>query len=316
MKLIKLKSLIAVGAMASALASASPFTSLDKAHEAYLKGDVSLMARHLRDTLTQNPPESVKRNALQLLESAYAKYPDRKIETDWQLPTEVRKLKFTQRRATHGDHSDYALKIAGNTAERNVIKQIQVVKYPNKVVLDKQAQLGEWEETLEENPQEGIYFELDGPSLEVPAAEGLYLVHLETNNGSKVDGWFILSDLASSKSPAVQVPAPNEIFTTGNPTFRYEDFVSPEYKETEWRSGWFAVIKMEAPHYNWTPVWTVFTMDLPRTHLTIGKEEDAVGVSSLVSGNYRFYAAYKEQRKFGPMQLGRQSVSSVPFKVR
>lgn len=313
---MKLKQILMAGVVCT-LALGSTYSSLDSAHEAYVKGDLNAMARHLRDTLAQNPPDSVRKNALELLRGAYAKYPDRKIETDWKLPAEIRQLKIAQRRVQGGDDRiHFGMKIAGNIRTKDVIKQIQLVKYPNEVVLDKNASLGEWSQQIEDDPKDGIYFELDGPSREVPAVEGLYLIHIELANGNKVDGWAILADFLSSKSPVIRVPASHEGFATGNPTFQFDDFHSPEFVDNEFRSAWMAVTKMEPPHYKWNEVWKLYTRDLPKTKLVVGKEEGGVGVTALAPGNYRFYVAFKEEHRFGEVRVGRQSAASVPFQIK
>ena len=297
-------------------AVASTFPALDQAHEAFVRGDLNKMVQGIRFVLSQDPPESVKKNAIELLESAYARYPGQNIPSDWKLPVEIRKLKIQQRRVEAGGDAEYALKVSGNSDQKNRIKQIQLVKYPNQIVLDKEAKVGEWQESVEDNPAEGIYFELDGDNREVPATEGLYLLNLVMTSGAKVNGWVILSDITSSRAPRVQIPLPNETFTTGNPTFRYEDFKSPEIKDYEKRSAWLAVIKVDPGTHQYDDIWKLYTRDLPKTEVTVGKEADAVGVASLVPGNYRFYATYKEERVFGEVRLGRQSVTRIPFLVK
>jgi hypothetical protein len=295
------------------LGMADSISNLELAQQAYLKGNFTKMAVLLRGVLSENPPVSVQQNALALLSSAY-EVSEGKIGADWKLPTEIKKLKVVQKRVERDGKTTFSLKIAGNTISKGLIKQLQLVKYPNQVVLDKQGKVGEYSELAETNPADGIYFEVDGENEEVPVAEGLYLINIELANGSKTNGWVILSDVVSSRSPDVYEPKSGAVITTPNPVFQYEDFVSPEYKKTEHRSIWMGIFDVLDP--NWKDVWSLYDGALPKTSVTVGKEPDQEGVSELKPGKYHFYLAYKEERRFGEVRLGRMSVRTVPFSVK
>jgi hypothetical protein len=286
---------------------------LNKAHAAFLKHDYRQLALQVKAVfMDEGSDEAAKRNSLELLERAYESSHG-SIPVDWKLPSGISSLKVTLRRSQGPKAEAFALKIGGNAATKNSLKQVQLVRYPNQVVLDKGKQLGEW--TEQEEPGDGIYFELDGPRTSEPAAEGLYLINLETTAGQVTSGWFILSNMLSSDTPVLRTPVPGQLFTTRTPTMRWDDFKSPEYKNYEWRGLWAAVVKDDGSA-DWSEIWHMDEHNPVTTEVSIGASPEGQGVSKLEDGKYRFYVSYKENRRFGPLRLGRQSVSFAPFQVK
>lgn len=313
MKINLMKALLIGMSVFSTSIMAATHSELDAAHEAYLNGKPKEMTLHLRNVLMENPNESVKRNALELLQAAYANYGARDISPDWKLPQEIRKLKLGIRRVEKRQEISYTVKLSGNTAQKNVIKSLSLIKYPNTTVLETNK-IGEYSESPEANSAEGIYFELVGPDTDVPASEGLYLLNIELNNGNKTNGWVIVTDMLSTETPKVTVPSYNQIFSTSTPTFQFEDFKSPQYKANERRSVWMGAIKLTPPAYQWFETWGLWTDQLPKTQATVGSE-GYVG-TSLPPAHYLFCIVYAEERRFGDVRLGRESQTATPFSVK
>ena len=77
-----------------------------------------------------------------------------------------------------------------------------------------------------------------------------------------------------------------------------------------------SAVKAEPPNFDWIQAWTMYEGDPTRTQATIGLETDGVGAKKLENGRYNFYLAYKEQRRFGDLRLGRQSFTVAPFYIK
>lgn len=107
-----------------------------------------------------------------------------------------------------------------------------------------------------------------------------------------------------------------ETFTTHNPTFKWDDFKSPEYKSHESRSLWMAVVQSEPPKYEWIPLWKLWEGNPVRNQVTVGAEPDAVGSAQLPNGRYKLFLSYDEERRFGDLRLRRQSISVTPFSLK
>lgn len=290
---------------------------LYRAHEAYLRKDLRTMASEIKE-LFKDPKsdETSLKNGLALLEKAYSTRSGNGIPVDWKLPSEITKMKVTLGYHRRANTDDYALNVSGTAQAIGTIKQLKVTRYPDQVVLDKQGNLGDWEDQIE--PGDGPSFELDGPRTVRPAQEGLYLIHIELASGAVTEGWFILSNMVASDSPVVQTPGIGDTFTTRNPTLKWNDFKSPEYQSHEGRSLWMAVVKSDPPLYEWIPVWTMWEGSPNRTQVTVGTEPnaDTGSVSQLADGGYNLYLSYKEERRFGDLRLGRKSITITPFQVR
>ncbi len=320
-RLIPKLSLIGILTLAPLTAQATWFASdvstepLYRAHEAYLRKDIRSMATELKE-LFKDPKsdETAQKNGLALLEQAYRLRGGNGIPVDWKLPAEITKMKVTLSYYKRENGDDYALKVSGNTQTQGVIKQLKVTRYPDHVLLDKQANIGEWEDKVD--PGDGPYFELDGPRKAKPVEDGLYLLHLELAGGAVTEGWFLVSNMVSTEAPVVHTPSVGESFATRNPVFKFDDFKSTQFQKHENRSLWTAVVKAEPPKFEWIEIWSMWEGSPARTQLNIGNETDAAGVKRLENGRYNFFLSYKEERRFGDLRLGRQSVSITPFHVK
>lgn len=288
---------------------------IGRAHAAFLARDYGAMANHLKETLADpTSSEAMRQNAVELLEKAYSVKSGSPIPVDWTLPKEITDMKVKVRHTRRFEQGAYGLKVQGNMLERNLIQQLQIIRYPDQIVLDRKGKIGDWSEI--EEPKDGIYFELDGPNTPEPAADGLYLLNLEMRDGRVVNGWFILSHLVSSETPTVLSPAHGQHFTTANPTFKWDNFYSPEYQSFERRNLWMGITTAEPPTFAYNEVWTLFEPSPTRTEVTVGTEAAAMGVKQLKEGRYAVLVGYSEIRRFGPLKLARGSLTVIPFSVK
>ncbi len=278
--------------------------SLGRAHHAYLKGDFKTMTAEVRETLKGNDPTASK-NAIELVEKAY-ETSGGNLPCDWKLPPGVKAMRIALKHHHRPERDDFALKISG-AAPHGLIKNLRLTRYPDTVMLDKATSLGEWAE--EDDLEDGPEYSLDGPRGNEPAAEGLYLVDIELASGSVTHGWFILSGMLSSETPSVAVPSVGQSFSTVNPTLRWQNFRSPEYRPFERRGLWLGVAQMDPPSFQWKLAWSKWLADPELTEITVGPK-------ALDKGRYFFYVAYSEKRGFGDLRLGRESVTVTPFTVR
>lgn len=290
-------------------------TPLRRAHESFLGGRFQAMAAHLKEVFEDSSSDDVtRRNALELLHKAYAAKNGGSIPVDWKLPKEIEDMKINVRHARKPERDTYVLKASGTGSDKGIVAQIQIVQYPDRIVLDKEAGLGEWTESYD--PEDGHYFELDGDSQAEPPAEGLYLLNLRLRDGRVTKGWFILSDLVSSETPTVRTPAVGEQFSTRNPTFRWLDFHSPEFQSHERRTLWVGISAPKPPDFTYNEVWSRYEANPATTETTIGVDPLGKGLKELPDGRYVTHIGYKEIRRFGDLRLARQSMTILPFSVR
>lgn len=303
----KLLATLILTAFAGMALAASP---LDNAHEAYVKGDFAKLTTEIREALKEQDAV-VTRNALALLAKAYEVRGGAGLPVDWKLPPEIREMKVAVSRVHSPQSDEYGIEIRGAQTEKGMIRQLQLVRYPDHVVLDKQRGVGEWTEELD--PDNGPEYELDGARSAGPVPEGLYLVNLELKTGAVTRGWVIVSDLVSTETPVVTAPFVGQTFSTGNPSFRWTDFRSPQYKSHELRTLWLGVAR---PSPTWTEVWSHFFVHPRLTETTIGLDPEAHGAKALENGRYTFYVNYKESRRLGDVLMQRKSVTATPFFVK
>lgn len=290
--------------------------SLSNAHSAYLSRDFKTMATELKNTLKEHPNDPlIRENAFSLLRQAYDISGTQGVPVDWRLPEEVTKMKVAVR-LVQRDMPEYSFEVYGEILQENLFRQLKVTRYPDQVILDKKTGIGEWEESP--NVKEKMFeYNFRSTKSRQPIPGGLYLLSVELSNGKSVDGWFLIDDnLNSSATPNVIVPAYGETLHTGNPTFRWDDFHSPEYKPSERRSLWIGIARVEAPNYDWEPKWSMYADAPDLNEVIIGTHSEGEGVSKLEDGHYHFRIQYNERRRFGDLIIGRQSITHRPFSIK
>lgn len=295
-------------------AQADALSSLRNAHQAFLQKDFKKMTSEIKSTLLEAPHDmSILDNVLELYRKAAQVRGNEGLPTDWYLPDEITSMRIGVR-FRHEERSNYALSVGGNTKQAKSIKQLQIIRYPDRVIIDKQAGIGEWEDTidLEGNPD----FFVKSETSRKPIIAGLYLLKLETRSGEKVDGWFLVDEhLNSTEVPVIHSPSNQEVLSS-TPNFRWENFKSPQYQSNEKRSFWAGVGRIKASKYEWDEKWYLWQSPPTTEEATIGITPESVGVDKLESGTYVFVLKFSERTKFGDITISRDSVNQRTFVVK
>jgi hypothetical protein len=288
--------------------------ALSRAHASFFAGDNLKMMTELRDSLMSQPYDlELKKSALALYKQAVAKAGTKGLPADWKLPEEISTMKIAFRHI-QSDRTGYQLRVSGEVKAFGLIRQLQVVHYPDQVILDKEAGIGTYEESTSAKGE----FEYSGQSLKTtrPLASGLYLLKGVLNSGKTVDGWFLLEDeMNSTAVPEVQIPSVDQVFSNGKPTFHWNNFQSPQYQPFEIRSVWIGISRTDLGE-NWVKRWEKWIRSPQLTELTVGVTEPQAGVNELENGAYAFALNYHESHSFGDIILNRDSATYRYFKVQ
>ncbi|MEW5850168.1 MAG: DUF2861 family protein [Myxococcota bacterium] len=279
--------------------------ALVEAHEAFAEGDYLRMTRKLRETLEQNPEdEHVRRNALDLLERAYALNGGR-VPADWKLPAGVQSMRLSVARKADGE--EFRIRLSGELARAGIVEELRLVQFPSRVILDKRAGVGIWEERQPagEEPE----YELVLDDQRDPIEEGLYTLHIATTDGHAVDGHVIVSNVVATATPVIRSPVPGETLRSDEVRYQWDDFVSPQRKAYEWRGLWVGVARCAPPAYAWDEVWGQY-FEHPNA-----ASPDELRAKPLPAGRYFMYLSFKETRAFGDVKVRRESNNAVPFHV-
>jgi len=295
--------------MATGLATQGQ-TALSEAHKFRVEGKFGDMTNAVRDALraSANDP-AIAKNASKLLRAA-ALESRRPLPMDWTVPDGMSNVKLTQSRRERANGSvGWKLRIQADLVAAGVVQQLQIVHYPNRIILDKQAGIGEW---IEGNWQGQPFFTLTSGSEATSFPEGLYLLNITMTSGTSVLGWFVLSDLEADSSPIVTSPRSGEVLNSASPEVTWENWYSSHYRTDERRSAFLGIRAVNAQG-EWTDAWETFwSNDIP-TSARVG--DGGNGVPSLVNGDYVAVLNIREAYRFGDIRMRREGSRLVPFKV-
>jgi hypothetical protein len=290
----------------------APLAALTDAHTLLLEKNYLGMTLAMRDALKASANDrDVVQNVGQLLVAAAADSAD-PLPVDWKIPAGMSGVKITQSRRERANGSvGWKMRIQGDLAAPGSVSQIQMIRYPNEVVLDKHTSVGEW---IEDKWQAQDYFSFTTKSQREAFADGLYLLNITMTNGAGVQGWFILSNLRATTAPEVLTPRGGDIVRTGTPTLSWENWYSTQYRSSDIR-GAFVSVKSVSESGEWTDQWqrSFSSRDSIPTSSIVGHEGD--GVPSLNPGPYIVVLNYHESRPFGDLRLRREGSRVVPFTV-
>ena len=272
------------------------------------------MTTLMKSALMANPGDPIVRdNVLGLYNQAYSTLKTHQLTPDWHLPGEIRDMGISVRRTFDGNEK-FSFVVRGSTHQPHIIRQFQISHYPDQVIIDKVAGIGEWEEQDMGKFSYGIESHRTPQKIEA----GLYTLNIELENGTKTQGWFLVEDdMNATTGPAVQSPSQGETFHTGNPTFNWSNYVSTQYKPYERRWFWSGVTRVEPPQYSGVEKWKVY-QENPTIHQAtpgIDGNFDSAADHKLLPGNYEVTFNYKELRAFGDIEVGRASDTVRTFKV-
>jgi hypothetical protein len=290
---------------------------LKAAHAAFLEGDYRTMTLALKDVLSVEDGDRDERaNALALLERAYAALGRQPMPADWTLPAGVGALKIGVRRKEKPDGVFYNLHVSGDQAALGTVTQVQLVRFPRQVVLDRGAGLGEWEEDAAPavgNEPPDITWSLSSDNAREPPGDGLYELTLKLRDGATTAGWVILGNLIATASPHVLAPSPGATVRASGLTARWRPFRSPELRPFERRGFSIGVYATDLGR-DWEPLWRRWSKEPETSSLEMGKGADGT-VVPITPGRRALTVLYRETRQFGPVQLRREASTLVPFTV-
>ncbi|TNE46273.1 MAG: hypothetical protein EP343_24525 [Deltaproteobacteria bacterium] len=277
--------------------------ALQKAHQAYAKGEWKQTALLVKEVFLSYPNNSVvQKNALQLLEKVHEQKPA--VPADWKLPKGVKLLEFMTRRGVFLNQVLFHSALRFRTVERNTLKQVTLTHGSGRVVLDRARSVGVLHSSFERDGNDylhDLYFSDESK----PLPQGLYRVKLVTQTGQTTAGWFFIDSKAySTKSPEIGLPAklrPQDLADQ----LRFPSFRSPEFRAGERRTFYTRIVKLSDGKNS--VVRELWTARLKPSHIRVKK--------FLKPGSYRLYAGYREVRKFGPMYLSRISYRLKRFAV-
>jgi hypothetical protein len=281
--------------------------TLERGHDAYLAGDFLAMSRALKDVLASADADAeVRANALALLERAYEVRDDHRIPADWTLPPGLAVLTLGEVRVEEPDGTSFTAYLSGRIDDPRRIEQLQV-EHGGEVLIDKLAGKGKLEaDSREDDGMCHFSLELDDAR---PLPPGVYGVHVALAGAPPTEGWVIVSDIVSTAAPRIRAPG-LDAAAGQNPTLVFEDFRSPAYRPFESRTLFLRVVPQAGG-----AGWSLWTDQVGFTEIVVGKDARAPA-TMLAPGRHRINVTFTETRRFGPMQLSRQSRTLQPFTVR
>jgi hypothetical protein len=284
------------------------------AHEAYLENRLLDMNRDLKSALMKAPDdEGLLENAGKLLRAAHKRAGDEALPVDWSLPPEVSYLKLAVNRISF-DRPAYRVQMNLDGPSEESLEQLKLTRYPEEVIIDKAGGVGE---TSVEVDSEGVTNFWFGTDYEEDAPkDGLYLLDIKIKDRPIVRGWVILSDMVASQSPRIFSPAPGTVVRDAHPTFDFENFRTPEYVQGQ-RRNLYLRVRVGMPGDENPEKWEAKIEEPALTRATLGVAPTiGEGLTELEEGAHRLQVIYEERERFGPIILGRQAASIVPFQVR
>jgi hypothetical protein len=270
------------------------------AHSDFLKGDWTALAVHIREGLAarHNDPAATA-NLLELLDAAFEARGGAPLPVDFKVPGHFKRLKVAVKRRENALKGTvmFQIELFGEV-KRGAFENVRIERYPNELVMDKQSGLGEWEVTAGEDGNDELW--AAGQCGPTPPPEGLYLITMKTKGQAEVKGWFALNHHGSTGSPYFLAPGLGT--TTGaTPTFRWDDFHSPQCKKWETRA-----VNLLIFDPSWNVTWSQWFETAGATEATS---------AALKPGAYEAVLKFQERRRFGELIVGRDSAIALPFKV-
>jgi len=286
-------------------------TSLDAAHKAYLDGDYVALTERIRDVLVDPASSHLAReNAYALLEKSYEAQSGR-LPAAFKLPEPFdASFRYQNVRSLGPNGVYYSVKVRGAIRNASRITQLVVRRLPNEIVLDKKAGKGTFE--VEHDTPGYEDFTLDSTGLDSLPGDGVFTLHIELDDGTVVDQWFIVHGLAASTSPDLQSPLSAQTFTDTNPVVRWVPYRSPEFRSFERRH--LGIWVSNEADDEWA-AWGVYSGDAGElSNVKIGDHPGAEK-KRLAPGDYWLALDGHELRWFGALRLYRTGRRLISFHV-
>ena len=304
------------------LMSAAPFQASPQtpqlvalAQHAYLEGDLSRAMQTAKIAFIQSTRNSVaQKNILQLAQQIQTLKLPVRMDVGWTLPEEIKDLRVVVAHRLDNGAIRNKMTVGGTYKAVGEITSFQVIRYPDTIILDKQKNIGRFQDSDEDGKAEFHYSSQSSP---FTVTSGLYLLKISTRSGSTVDGWFFVTDEDSSTAnPQFIGLEGTPVFNSPTPQVSWTDFFSPQYKaDRDYRmvSLWVGKQNEDVGKFNfWTDDMTTRSMQLaapvdPDHGWTRGP---------LADGDYYLLLNYNESRRFGPIRIVRRSETVKYFSVK
>ena len=194
-------------------------------------------------------------------------------------------------------------------------EQMQVIRYPNTVILDKEGCVGDWSDGRKwQTPSHAFSFNAEGDTN--PPKNGLYLLNIKMKNKPMVQGWFVVNEMTLNEGPLVSAPFSGQVFKSSNPTVRWVNFKSQQFHDFESNKRQLSVYKIENDSRK--GVWgrqEVFPDDSESFVVDDSTDTGGHPHVSLSDGNYQFEVNFQERWFFGDILMQRASGTRVPFTI-
>jgi hypothetical protein len=288
------------------------------AHQAYLNGDCGELAVNIRKQLmTRTTDDISNENALALWDHASKDCGKSNEGVNGKLPSELSFLQINSRRTDKDGKVTYALSVMGDGSFK-AIEQLQLIRFPNRVLIDKRA--GVFEKLSDFGVRrQGLdvrfYYQSKGESR--PVEDGLYFLTAEYDGGKRIERWFILSHSAPETSPQINIVGENESALSGSPTFLVTDFWrSPSQEHGEAHFCLSSITPQENQMTRWN--WKVPQAEMKRKQLevTVGKVGYFSSDIELDHGPYTFALDCFDVGRGGDLKVARQRTAIRFFQVR
>lgn len=281
---------------------------VSRAHRAYLEEKPADLLQSAKEALMarQDDDEAIA-NITDLMTKAQRNGAE--FDPGWHMPKEFKRTRITQGVIQRPEFQRirYRLRFSTVVPRKGMVTQLQVARYPNDIVIDSKAGLGDYEE----NPDGGeinIYAATDTQAQ--PFKAGLYLLNIDLTDGRQVRGWFVVDGRVPNTAPTVLTPTPNQVLPTGNPKLVWKNYVSPQYEPHEHRS---LSVRIEDTHDQ--TVWEDYGLSHNATSVIVGPNQDSK-LQKLEPGSYSLLLIYRETANFGDIRVGRDIRTILPFSVK
>lgn len=318
----KMKKMFLVLFVLPCLMSAAPFQASPQtprpvalAQQAYLEGDLSRAIQTAKMAYLQTGRNSVaQKNILQLAAQIQTMKLPVRMDVGWALPEEIKDMRVAVARRLDNGAIRNRMNVGGSYKSVGEITNFQVIRYPDTIVLDKQKNIGHFEDSEEDGEAEYYYSSQSSPFTVTP---GLYLLKLSTKSGSNVDGWFFITDEDNSTAnPQFVGFEGTPVFNSPTPQVSWQDFFSPQFRvDRDYRmvSLWVGKQNDDAGKFNF---WTT---DMNTKSILLAapvNPENGWTRGPLVDGDYYLLLNYNEARRFGPIRIVRRSETVKYFSVK
>jgi len=238
------------------------------------------------------------------------------VPLDWELPSEFMYVVLNISRTYNPvkDRTEFDWGLLCLLKTEKVVEQMQVIRYPNEVIFDRQAGIGTVSDGLI-GKQKVPTFRIGSEEGASAPKEGLYLLNIKVKGKPMVNGWFVLNRTTATTNVVVRSPSPHEVMRTGNPTFQWDRYESPEFKPFNQTKRILNVYSLNGGHRGniW---WSSAVYPGLGDSVNLTNAPNETGVSDLKNGNYTFRVNFEERWFFGGLLIGRHAVTEVPFSVK